>query len=225
MTSATPLPAERPERPLRRDAERNRRRILDAARELFASQGLHVSLDEIAAHAEVGVGTVYRRFPDKNTLIDALFDEEIATVVGLAEDALLQPDPWDGLEQFVRTSLEMQASNRGLRELLFGNRNGVDCAARGRDRIAPLVGTLVERAHANGALRADVEISDMPLIQLMVGTVVDYTRDVDPDVWRRLLTLVLDGLRADGSVRTPMPAPALSHEQAVRAMQSWRPPH
>lgn len=224
MTSAIPLPAERPERPLRRDAERNRRRILDAARTLFACHGLQVTLDDIAHAAEVGVGTVYRRFPDKDALIDALFDEEIEAVVALAESALEQEDPWDGLEQFVRTTLEKQAANRGLRELLLGNRSGVDCAAEGRDRIAPLVGLLVERARASGALRADVETSDMPLIQLMVGAVVDYTRDVDPDVWRRLMTLVLDGLRAERAAPTPMPVPALSHEQAVCAMQGWRPP-
>lgn len=105
MTSATPLPAEHPERPLRRDAERNRRRILDAARELFASEGLHVSLDDIAHHAEVGVGTVYRRFPDKDALIDALFDEEIEAIVALAERGLAENDPWTGLEQFVLGAL------------------------------------------------------------------------------------------------------------------------
>src|SRR5579884_684684 len=73
------------ERPLRKDAERNRRRILDAAAELFTERGLGVTLNDIAHHADVGVGTVYRRFPDKELLIDALFEERFAEFVALAE--------------------------------------------------------------------------------------------------------------------------------------------
>jgi AcrR family transcriptional regulator len=212
-------------RPLRRDAERNRRRILDAAGALFAERGLGVSLDDIAARAEVGVGTVYRRFPDKDVLIDALFDEQLDTVVGIAEEALAIEDPWDGLEHFLRTALERQARNRGLKELLLGARTGdeVGCAAAGRVRIEPLVIRLVERARAAGAIRDDVATTDLPLIQLMVGAVVDYTRDVDPDVWRRLLALVLDGLRAAPEVRTPFPAAPLSSDDLTRAMSNWCP--
>src|SRR5438270_6695856 len=86
------------ERPLRKDAERNRRRILDAAAELFAERGLGVTLNDIAHHADVGVGTVYRRFPDKDVLIDALFEERVEEMIALAEEALQDADPWRGLE-------------------------------------------------------------------------------------------------------------------------------
>ena len=90
------------ERPLRRDAERNRLRILQAAREVFADRGLDASLDQIAAHAGVGVGTVYRRFADKDALIDALFEERIDEVTAAGQRALSASDPWEGLVGFLQ---------------------------------------------------------------------------------------------------------------------------
>src|SRR5919107_5107373 len=89
-------------RPLRADAERNRARILAAASEVFAERGLDVSLDDIAGAAGVGVGTVYRRFPDKDALIDALFEDKIADVERVAREALDVEDPWEGFESFMR---------------------------------------------------------------------------------------------------------------------------
>lgn len=205
-TSADPGTA----RPLRRDAERNRRRILDSAATVFAERGLAASFDDIAAHAEVGVGTVYRRFPDKDELIDALFDDQLDGVVAIAEAALAIEDPWDGLVHFLRAIQERQVQNRGLKELLLGTRidQPSGCAVVGRERVDPLVRQLVERAHADGSLRSDVAATDIPMIQVMIGASVDYAQDVDPDVWRRMLTLVIDGLRAGPVERTPMPARA-----------------
>jgi AcrR family transcriptional regulator len=212
-------------RPLRRDAERNRRRILDAAAEVFADRGVGASLDEIAEHAEVGFGTVYRRFPNKEALIDALFDDQIDGIVGLAEEGLAIEDPWTGLEHFLRAALERQAENRGLKELLLGARMGQasGCAAPGRERIEPVVRRLVERAQADGSLRPDVAVTDMPLIQLMVGALVDYTRDVDPVVWRRLFTVVMDGLRAQRQAHTPIVELPLDDDGLTAAMSGWRP--
>ena len=92
MSTFTP-----PERPLRKDAERNRQRILEAAGELFAERGLGVTLDDVAHHAGVGVGTVYRRFPDKEVLIDALFEQRIEAIATIASEALEIEDPWDGV--------------------------------------------------------------------------------------------------------------------------------
>ena len=212
-------------RPLRRDAERNRRRILDAAAEVFADHGLGASLDEIAQHAEVGVGTVYRRFPNKEALIDALFDDELDGLVALAKEGLAIEDPWEGLEHFLRAALERQAKNRGLKELLLGGRMGEQnaCAIAGRERIEPVVRALVERAQADGSLRPDVTTTDLPLIQLMVGALVDYTREVDPLVWHRLFTVVLDGLRAPEGARTPITHEPLDADGLTAAMTGWRP--
>ncbi|HTY96556.1 MAG TPA: helix-turn-helix domain-containing protein, partial [Solirubrobacteraceae bacterium] len=112
------------ERPLRKDAERNRQRILDAAAELFTQRGLEVTLNDIAHHADVGVGTVYRRFPDKEQLIDALFEDRLLRFVGLAEECLADPDPWSGFVGFLERGFELQAGDKALKQLLFATPQG-----------------------------------------------------------------------------------------------------
>src|SRR5215212_8386823 len=105
--------------PLRADAERNRERILDAAREVFAERGLDVTLDEVARHAGVGVGTAYRRFPNKHVLIEALMIERIAELEATARECLADPDPWNGVATYLERALAQQAADRGLKEVLF----------------------------------------------------------------------------------------------------------
>jgi AcrR family transcriptional regulator len=212
------------ERPLRRDAARNRERILAAAGEVFATRGLEVTLDDIAHHAGVGVGTVYRRFHDKEQLIDALFDDRIGAVVNAAEEALAAADPWLGLEQFFVDILELQAADRGLRELAFAGQHGRERVTRARIRLEPIVQELVSRAQASGDLRADISADDVPVIQKMIAQVIDVAGDVKPDLWRRYLAIVLDGLRTRRDGPTPLPVPALEHGQLETCMQGWRPP-
>ncbi|GAA4697585.1 TetR/AcrR family transcriptional regulator [Phytohabitans rumicis] len=212
-------------RPLRRDAERNRRRILDAAQLLFAERGLDVSLDEIAAHAGLGVGTVYRRFPTKEALVDALFEDRLREVVAVGEQALADPDAWRALITFLEGTNTLQAFDRGLREVLLGRRFGHDRVARVRDALQPLVTRLVARAQEQGRLRADVAATDMPLIAIMLGAVVDYTRDVAPDAWRRYLSIIIDGLRAGPGAVTPLRPEPLTPDQVDDAMRSWHPHH
>lgn len=219
-TAAEPAP----DRPLRRDAERNRRRILDAAAEVFADRGLGVTMDDVAAHAGVGVGTVYRRFANKDQLIDALFYERIDALARLGEEGLAHDDAWEGLVFFMEQAIAMQAADRGLKELLFGSGRGEERVAHARTRMAPVVFALVDRARDAGALRPDVEGPDVPVLQLMLGTAVDFSRDVEPELWRRYLTLLLDGLRVRGGDDTPLPLPALDEEQIERAMASWQVP-
>src|SRR3954453_1843575 len=183
------------EKPLRKDAERNRIRILEAAGDLFAQRGLGITLDDVARHAGVGVGTVYRRFPDKELLIDALFEERIESMCGIAAAALDIPDPWDGFVYFFEQGSELQARDRGLKELLQCSAHGGGCVADARTRLRGLVTELFDRAKAAGVVRADAAPFDAPLIQFMLGAVMDRSRDVEPDLWRRYLQLVLDGLR------------------------------
>src|SRR5205823_4492319 len=161
------------ERPLRRDAERNRQRILDAARELFTERGLSVTLNDIAHHAGVGVGTVYRRFPDKAQLIDALFEQRLQQIVELVEAARTDSDPWNGLTRFFEEVLELQAADRGLKELLLGAPGAPARVARLREQIRPLVADIVQRARAAGHLRADCEPEDLGIVQVMLGVVID----------------------------------------------------
>jgi AcrR family transcriptional regulator len=208
---------------LRRDAERNRQRILDAAREGFAQRGLGITLDEIARLAGVGVGTVYRRFPNKELLIDALFEDRIGEVVAVADEALLDEDAWRGLTTFLERAIGLLAGDRGLRELVLGSSHTPQRIIHARSQIKPRVDILVERAQAQGALRADVSATDMPLMLMMLDAVVDTTHDIDPDRWRRALTIVIDGLAARRDGPSPLPAPPLDVEQLQRAIAAWRP--
>jgi AcrR family transcriptional regulator len=218
--STPELVVETPERPLRKDAARNRERILAAAGEVFAARGLDVTLDDIAHHAGVGVGTVYRRFLDKEQLIDALFEQRIAAIETAAAQALEINDPWLALEGFLVSTLEQQAQDCGLREIVFDGQHGRDRVARVRARIEPLVADVVARAHASGQLRTDVVVEDIRIIQKMVCDVMDMTRGVSQDAWRRYLTLILDGLRPRRDAPTPLPVAALEHDLVDSCMRT-----
>lgn len=182
-------------RPLRRDAERNRQALLSNARALMAVRGLDVTHDEVARHAQVGVGTVYRRFPARQDLIDAVFNEHIDEVVAIAEQASRHSDPWAGLQDFMEQHLELQAEDRGLSELLRGQGSDSELVHEARKRITPVVDHLVRRAHAAQQIRPDVGPGDFVLVQLMVCGVMDAARPFDPQLWRRALAMALAGLR------------------------------
>jgi AcrR family transcriptional regulator len=211
------------ERPLRRDAERNRLRILEAARVVFAERGLSGSHDDIARAAGVGVGTVYRRFPDKEQLIDALFEARIEEIAEVARAAVQESDPWEAMVGFMMRTQELQSEDRGLKEIVLGGARGAARATAARSLIAPLVARVLQRAKDAGVVRADVELSDLPLIQLAIGTVAEASRDVAPNAWRRTMTLVLDGLRAT-SAAGELPAPALDPEQIDVVTMSYATP-
>jgi AcrR family transcriptional regulator len=197
-------------RPLRADAERNRRKLLDAAAELFARKGLAVGLDEIARHAGVGVGTAYRRFPDKEQLIDALFDDRLEQIASLAERCAANPDAYAGLVEFIEGNVQLQSTDKGLKELILGSAHAMARVEGARARIEPAVASLVARAQAAGQIRADVAHTDLAVIQFMLTAISDLTREVDPEAWRRALRLVLDGLRTPQP--GPMPGPPIARE-------------
>jgi AcrR family transcriptional regulator len=206
-------------RPLRRDAERNRQRILEAASEVFTERGLDVSLDEVARHAGVGVGTVYRRFRTKEDLVEALFMDRIEEVAALAEKAAEAADPWSGLVCFMEQMTAMLAGDLGLRQMLMFATYGRDKVWYARQRNAPLVSRLVERAQAAGQLRSDLKQTDIPFIVFVLTEVAQLARQVSPEIWRRYLALVLDGLRPGREGITPLPVRALRPEELERAMR------
>ena len=208
-------------RPLRADAERNRARVLAAAAEVFADRGLDVSLDEIAAHAGVGVGTVYRRFPDKDALIDALFEEKIDRAVELADRALEIEDPWEAFTTFMRGMCRMQAGDRGFKDALLVRDRGRERVAAARERIAPRAMQLLTRAQEAGAVRSDLGPFDVPMLNLCVSLIADRTRDVAPEYWERVLTIIIDGISAKGPATT-MPVEPLDRETFTEAMASAR---
>lgn len=211
-----------PRRALRKDAERNRERVLGAARELFAQRGLEATLNDVAHHADVGVGTVYRRFATKQELLDAIFESGIDQIVALAESALDRENSWDGFVWFVEQLCELTATDRGLREMVYSTAYGgypVDCA---RLRLVPPISTLFERARADGYLRTDAHHTDMPILGMLAGTVSEWAGHVEPELWRRYVALLLDGLRhRDGQTR--LPVDALDDDQVNTAMHGWQP--
>ena len=194
-------------RPLRRDAERNRQRILASAKVLFAEYGVDVGLDDIARHAGVGVGTAYRRFPDREVLIDELLEDKISEIEAIAEAALSLDDPWDGLVSFLEQSQQKHASDRGLKQALLVPTRGAERLAAARGRIEPKVRSLIDRARESGDLRPDFEAEDFPLL---VG---NATHDLAPEIWRRYLRILIDGLATRRDRPTDLGPEALSRDQ------------
>ena len=220
-----PVECAQPTRPLRRDAERNRQRILKAASEVFTERGLDVSLDEVARHAGVGVGTVYRRFRTKEELVEALFVNRIEEVAALAEEATRAADPWSGLACFMEQAATILAEDTGLRQMLMFATYGGDRVRYARQRNAPLVTKLVERAQAAGQLRSDLRPTDIPFIVFVLTDAAQFARRVNPDIWRRYLTLILDGLRPGREGVSPLPVPALRPDEFEMTMRQNAPRH
>lgn len=183
------------DRALRSDAERNRRHLLASARELMARDGLGVSYEQIARAAGMGMGTIYRRFPDRDDLVDALFAEHIDTVVRLAEEAAEDDDALAGITRFLTRQLELEAEDRALGELLRAGGQSSHLVQEGRERITPRATALVERAVRAGQLPPATTAGDLVLVHLMVGGVMDATRGLGDGLWRRALATALAGLR------------------------------
>ena len=202
--------------PRRKDAERNRRRLLVAAREVFRDRGVAATLNDVAHHAGLGVGTVYRHFANKEELIDALFDDMVTTVDGYVREAADEPDAWLGLTRALQRVCEVQAFDRGLREVMLGTGRGPERQRQMRDRVAPTVDAVVARAQEQGTLRADVVPADFPILQLMVGAVTDHIGQ--PGLWRRYLAIVIDGLRARPGEPSPLPDLPVSEDAMQEAI-------
>lgn len=213
------------ERPLRRDAERNRQRILAAAAELFTERGLDATLDDVARAAGVGIGTVYRRFPDKETLVSELFRDRIDALVTVAEQACAVPDPWQGLVTFIEFVASAMAGDSGLRQLMMFGTYDRDQVCYARDRMRPVITRLVERAQASGDLRPDFSATDVKMIAFMLGSIAEYAAAVAPEIWRRYLVMLIDGLRParDGVTELPVPAPSVTDLARLMTAQGQRP--
>lgn len=198
---------------LRQDAQRNRERILAGARELFASDGVDASVEEITRHAGVGMGTLYRHFGTKEDLVDAVLEDALDTYVELARQAVEEADASAAFTTFLERVLELHAGNRCLLQVIASSERGRARAQATRERVQPLVRRLVERAQAADALRPDFTAEDVPVVLRSLGRIVEMTDEGPPDLWRRYLSMLLDGLRPHAA--TPLPAPPLSAAQVA----------
>lgn len=200
------------ERPLRADACRNRDAILAAAREVFAEHGLEASLEDIAARANVGIATLYRRFPSRQHLVAAALVEKVAKYAQAGEAALTIDDPWTAFTSYVQTICELQAGDRGLADLLSMTLPADEHVERLRRAAHAPVTALIDRAKAAGKLRADFVGEDLILLLIANAAISAVTRSRAPGASRRLVAIALD---AFGRVDAPsLPPPPSSAEMA-----------
>jgi AcrR family transcriptional regulator len=181
-------------------------RILAAAREVFARDGLEASLGDVATHAGVGVGSIYRRFESKDDLIQELADQRFSTIIARMTAALDSPDPWDAFSAEFRRSVAEYTTDRGFRELVISGATGTLGWSRGREpeglaramqkwstEIEAVIARLIGRAQDAGELRADVTGSVILQLSIALQSISGLVRSSDHE---KAIDIVLDGLRA-----------------------------
>jgi AcrR family transcriptional regulator len=192
-------------RPLRADAARNRELLLAAAADEFAERGLDASVADIARRAGVGKGTVFRHFASKDDLIAAIVLDRVDALNTVGERLLDAADPGGALLEFLTAA----AHQRQQRDLSFLQEAGELTAevTRVRTQMFHIVHTLVDRAREHGAVRTDVTGADIILLMCAPNYVTTYVPDAPPDLWRRYLAIIFDGLRPEGAHPLPHPPP------------------
>ena len=181
---------------LRADARRNRELILAAARQDFAEHGLDVHMDRIARSAGVGVGTVYRHFPAKEQLLAALSDERFAGFAQAAREALEDPDAWNGFTRLMRHCARVIDEDRAISEAMDQHADLCHASAE-KASLTELTGELIANAQAQGTMRPDFSVEDIPSIMRGLARATAPQKDGPPPIsWDRYLEILLAGLRA-----------------------------
>ncbi|MFI1735279.1 TetR/AcrR family transcriptional regulator [Streptomyces acidicola] len=182
--------------PLRSDAERNRGRIIAAARTVFARDGLNASMASVAREAGVGIATMFRRFPTKAELVDAVFSDRMGAYADAVAAALADPDPWNGFVGYIESACAMQAADSGFADVLTMTFPTAKVLEARRNEAYEGMVKLIGRAKATGRLREDFDPSDLVLIHMANAGVVNATGDAAPDAWRRMVALMIQSLEA-----------------------------
>ena len=183
-------------KPLRADARRNRARVMEVARAAFAECGTDLPMEELARRAGVGIGTVYRHFPNKDALLDALLVEQFAGRIERTLDALDKENAWQGFRELVLRGAEMQAEDIASCEMLMERKaiSESEQVVAMREQLEAYMGTLIERAQATGEMRPDFTAGDVPLLFASIAGTIRAVGSDGP--WRRQVDFLLDGLRA-----------------------------
>ncbi|MFE6775041.1 TetR/AcrR family transcriptional regulator [Streptomyces sp. NPDC057702] len=206
-TPKAPAPRTAAAERLRADAQRNRERILTAAREAYIADGLDVPLATIARRAGVGVATLYRRFPTRADLIAEAFAEQLAHCVATLKEALADPDPWRGLTTAVDRLCATQATDRGFTRAFLTQFPEASAYERERAWAEDALARLVQRAKDAGQLRRDFHLSDITLLMLANSGLTGHPAPVSLAASRRLVGYLLQSFRAEGAGPLPPPAP------------------
>jgi AcrR family transcriptional regulator len=179
-------------RPMRADARRNFERLVTAAREVLTERGSEAAMEEIAKRADVGVGTLYRHFPRRIDLVEAVYREDVDGIVALASDVSERYEPWEALVAWLHGFLRYAESKRTfLNELHEAFEKCPDLAVRSRERVGGAVHLVLSRAQEAGVVRPDLDEHD--LMQLVGGMCMARNASLEQN--ERLLTLVLDGIK------------------------------
>ncbi|MET9261470.1 helix-turn-helix domain-containing protein [Amycolatopsis sp. NPDC004079] len=197
-----------PEKPtrLRTDAAHNRARILDVAKRTFETEGLDVSMSELARRAGLGVATVYRHFPTKDDLVAEAFAEPMAECAAMLDEALADPDPWRGFCRVIEEVCAMQARNHGFSAAIVTALPDQARFAEFRDRALRGFVELIRRSQEAGALRADFAVSDLSLVLLANGGLRSGAGAAAPAASLRLAGYLLQSFRAETAAPLPPPA-------------------
>jgi AcrR family transcriptional regulator len=185
-------------RELRADARRNRERILAAASAAFAEQGLDVGVAEIARRAGVGTGTLFRHFPTKRDLAVAVMVERSAETRAALADALAEPDPWRALEGLMTRTVELASRNRCIAQASSEEVLDDPRLVAIRQELLDGLATVLARCRDAGVIRPDLTPADIQVLIGAIGSMAERLCRAQPDLWRRYLRIVLDGLRPDG---------------------------
>ena len=191
------------ERPLRADARRNREKVLTAARAVFSEHGRDAQIDDVARRAGVGVGTVYRHFPTKEALIEALMVAAFESIAAHAQAALEVEDPWEAFSSVLWRGAEIMSADRALSEVFASIPGAMESAMPTVGGLQESMGRLIARAQEAGVLRADAVLDDVPMLMCGIGSATKKEHRCQ-EAWRRHLSIVLDGLRATAATR-PLP--------------------
>jgi AcrR family transcriptional regulator len=191
------------ERPLRADARRNREKVVAAARAVFSDQGRDAQMDDVAKRAGVGVGTVYRHFPTKEALIEALMVDAFRSIAAEAERALEIEDAWEAFATVLWHGAEVMAADRAMSEVFASAPSVAESARPTIEGLTAAVDELIRRGQAAGVLRSDLMVDDIPMLMCGIGAATKKQHSCD-GAWRRHLAIVLDGLRAS-SAGSPLP--------------------
>lgn len=200
----------------RKDATRNRAALIAAGAELFGSAGMMPTLDDVARRAGVGVGTAYRHFPNKYVLAQAVLAETMEAMLDAAEKAATMDDARAGLRAFFEAVLEPQASKRALGELLRSAQTAPLGPGDVQGRVERCIETLLRRGRDQRVVRPDLAATDVGVLMSLMTDLIETFGDADPQLWRRLLPVVLDGLRADAP--SPLAGKPLTSSEFLRRL-------
>lgn len=201
---------------LRRDAARNRERILAAARLAFAQQGVDASLEHIAKSSGVAIGTLYRHFPTRIDLLLAAFEEKFEAFMAAAESALAAEDPWVGLSSYLETLCGMQAGDRGFNDFVSMRFPSSARTEAMHDQVCAAMETILGRAQDAKVARTDLTIGDLITVTWANSRIIEATSDIAPRAWRRQLMLTLESFRYRGDA--DLDEPPLTRQELYDAM-------